>query len=257
MTQSIKKTNNSNSSPLVSLLPNIVTLASLCIALSAIRFAIHQDFDKSLIFLLLAGFMDGVDGRLARYLNSTSEFGAQLDSLVDFVNFGVVPTFVVYSWINYSYEIKFFDWAMVLFFAVCTAIRLARFNVDLTSDEESNPLLKKYFFKGIPAPVGAVLSLLPMVISQEFGLGFYSNPYLVISYVFLIAMMMASTIPTLSIKKISIRNDYTSLTLLGLALIIIGLLIKPWFTLAFIGTIYILTMPLIIYLYYSIKSKNV
>lgn len=253
----MKIDDNTNSNlTLIALLPNIVTLASLCLGLSAIRFSMHGDFFKASVFLLISGFMDGVDGRLARFLNSESDFGAQLDSLVDFVNFGVVPGFIVYSWINSDYDIKFFDWALVLFFAISTALRLARFNVDLNSDKPVNPLLQKYFFKGIPAPVGAAMSLLPMILTYEFGKGFYSEPTLVISYVFIIALLMASEIPTISIKKIPIKNDYGRSTLIIFALIVIGLVIKPWLTLAIIGVSYAFSIPITIFFYITIKRRK-
>ncbi len=141
------KLSTQESTPLISLIPNVVTLTSLCIALTSVKFAINQDFIMATFFLLFAGFMDGLDGRLARYLNSESEFGAQLDSLVDFVNFGVVPGIIIYFWINADYDIKFFDWALVLFFAVSAAVRLARFNVD-NSLNDNNCKLNKYFLKG-------------------------------------------------------------------------------------------------------------
>lgn len=257
MSQRLIRKAKKSTTTLTSLLPSIVTLASLCIALSAIISSMNGDFLRATSFLLFAGFMDGVDGRLARYLDSESEFGAQLDSLVDFVNFGVVPAFIVYFWINHSYEIKFFDWAMVLFFAVCAAIRLARFNADLASNGNANPILEKYFFKGIPAPVGAAISLLPMILSYEFGDGFYTNPYFILIHVSSTALFMASTVPTISIKKIPIRNDYTYLTLVIIATIIIGLLVKPWLTLALIGSIYAISIPVTIFSYTYIRSKNV
>ncbi len=245
--------------PLIRLLPNLVTLTSLCIALSAIRFAIRGEFFYASAFLLFAGFMDGVDGRLARFLNSSSDFGAQLDSLVDFVNFGVVPGFVIYSWVNSYGEVRGLDWAMVLFFAVCTAIRLARFNVDLTQEGE-NPILEKYFFKGIPSPVGAALTMLPMILTYEFEDGFYSDPIMVITYTMVIAVLMASRIPTISVKKIPIQNDFAYLTLLVLGAISIGLVIRPWLTLASVGVLYVLSIPVTIFYYVKIeltaKKKN-
>lgn len=252
-----KKQSAKNSfSPLASFLPNIVTLTALCIALSAVKYAINGDFYKASAFLLFAGFMDGVDGRLARYLDSTSEFGAQLDSLVDFVNFGVVPGFLVYFWLNVNYDIKFFDWGLVLFFAVCGAVRLARFNVDLANGQNSNPILEKYFFKGVPAPVGAAMSMLPLVLTYEFGVGFYSEPYLVMVYMLLIALLMASVVPTISIKKIPIRNDYAYLTLVIMATIVIGLIIKPWLTLALVGSIYALSIPVTMVCYFIIAKRR-
>lgn len=241
-----------NSFSLINLLPNLVTLASLCIALTAIQMAIHGDFFKAGTFLLIAGFMDGIDGRLARYLNSTSEFGANLDSLIDFVNFGVAPGFIIYSWVNSYEDIKGFDWAMVLFFAVCAAIRLARFNSNINKSS-GNKVLDKYFFVGIPAPVGAAMSILPMILTKEFGEGFYSNSYLVMSYVIVIALLMASRLPTISIKNIPIKNNYRYLTLIMASSIIIGLLVKPWLTLSIIGVTYGASIPLVIILLYQKK----
>lgn len=241
--------------PLFKLLPNIVTLASLCIALSSIKFALNGDFFKASGLLLLAGFMDGVDGRLARFLKSESEFGAQLDSLVDFVNFGVTPGFVVYSWIIATGGFPKFDWALVLFFAVCSAIRLARFNVALNK-APTNPTLAKYFFQGIPAPVGAAMAMLPMVLAYEFGEGFYSSPIVVVNYTATLAVLMASRIPTISIKRIPIRNEHAYITLLILGSIIIGLIIKPWFTLAIIGITYAISIPITVYSYLRIELKS-
>lgn len=240
--------------PLFKLLPNIVTLASICIGLSAIRYAIHGEFMKATAFVLVSGFMDGIDGRLARFFNSSSDFGAQLDSLADFVNFGVVPGFVIYMWVNTYQDIRGLDWALVLFFAVCSAIRLARFNVDM-SKEVVNPVLEKYFFKGIPAPCGAAMAMLPMVLFYEFGEGFYTHPILVIIYTAVLAVLMASRVPTVSIKKIPIKNEYLYMTLLILGSIIIGLLVQPWMALAVIGSIYGLSIPLTIFIFVKIELK--
>lgn len=241
--------------PLVKLLPNIVTLAALCIGLSSIRHAIQGEFVKASAFLLLAGFMDGIDGRLARFFNSSSDFGAQLDSLVDFVNFGIVPGFIIYAWVGSYADIGGLSWALVLFFAVCSAIRLARFNVDLTK-EVVNPILEKYFFKGIPAPCGAAMAMLPMVLFYEFGTGFYTNPLVVITYTAILAVLMASRIPTISIKKIPIKNEYAYLTLLILGSIIIGLLVEPWFALAVIGATYGLSIPITTFIFVKIELAN-
>lgn len=241
--------------PLVKLLPNIVTLTALCIGLTAIRYAISLDFIRSAAFLLLAGFMDGIDGRLARFFNSSSDFGAQLDSLVDFMNFGIVPGFIVYMWVGSYSEFIGLGWALVLFFAVCSAIRLARFNVDLKK-EVTNPILEKYFFKGIPAPCGAAMAMLPMVLYFEFGSGFYTNPILVVNYVAILAVLMASRVPTISIKKIPIKNEYVYMTLLILGSIIIGLLVEPWLALAVIGITYGLSIPITIFAFVKIELSS-
>lgn len=246
---------SSVSFPLAKLLPSFVTLVALCIGLSSIRYSIHGDFVRAVAFLLVAGFLDGVDGRLARFLNSASDFGAQLDSLADFVSFGVAPGFLIYAWVNSIADIRALDWALVLFFAVCGAIRLARFNVDLTKSTD-NPILEKYFFKGMPIPCGAAMATLPIILYYEFGVGFYCNPYLIIIYTAFIAILMASKLPTISIKKIPIRNDYAIITLLILTSIVIGLIVSPWFTLAIIGVLYALSIPVTITSYLKIKNNK-
>jgi len=241
---------------LVKVLPSVITLLGLCIGLSAIRFAIDGSWVKATTFLLVAGFLDGVDGRLARFLNSTSEFGAQLDSLIDFVNFGIVPGFIIYLWINQFGNIVGFDWALVLFFAICMAIRLARFNVELDKNNK-NEVLNNYFFSGIPAPCGAALAMLPMIFSYEFGVNyFFTQPKFVIIYTVILAFAVASTIPTISIKKIPIRNEYLSVTLMLLGSIAIGLVIEPWVTLTIIGLVYIASIPITFLAYLKIKHSN-
>ncbi len=238
---------------LMMLLPNMVTLASLCIGLTAIRFAMEEDILRAASLLLLAGFLDGVDGRLARFLNCSSEFGAQLDSLIDFVNFGVVPGFIIYVWVNAMTDIYGLDWALVLFFAGCMALRLARFNVALDK-KIANKTLDKYFFQGIPAPCAAAMAMLPLVLSFQFGEDyFFANPIIVLFYVFGLAIIAISTTPTISIKKIPIKNRNTSLTLVILGLIAFGLIFEPWLTLAAIGITYLFSIPVTIFYYFKIK----
>ncbi len=241
--------------PLVKLLPNAVTLIAICLGLYAIRFSFEGDFVSATAFVIIAAFMDAVDGRLARFLNSTSEFGAQLDSLADFINFGVSPGFVIYGWINSFADIQVIDWALVLFFAICGAIRLARFNVDL-GKKEQNPIIEKYFFKGIPAPCGASMALLPMVLTFEFGEGFYSDPINVMFYFTAIAVLMASRVPTISIKKIPVQNEYVYATLVLLGTIIIGLLLEPWFALAVVGLTYAASIPVTAFYFLKITLKT-
>ncbi len=243
--------------PLIGLLPNIVTIIGLCAGLSAIRFAIEGDWLKSVSLLLFAGFLDGIDGRLARFFNTVSDFGAQLDSLIDFVNFGVVPGFIIYMWVNTDANVYGFDWGLVLFFSICMSLRLARFNVALNK-EVKNPVkhqaLAKYFFQGIPAPCGAAMAMLPLVLYFEFGDGyFFTEPKVVLSYCFGLAVLVASTIPTISIKKIPVKNEFVYLTLLILGLIAVGLVVKPWLTLAIVGIVYALSIPVTTFFYLKIK----
>ncbi|MES2677378.1 MAG: phosphatidylcholine/phosphatidylserine synthase [Pseudomonadota bacterium] len=253
----LTKPKNRGYMPLIGLLPNIVTIIGLCAGLSAIRFAIEGDWLKSVSLLLFAGFLDGIDGRLARFLNTASDFGAQLDSLIDFVNFGVVPGFIIYMWVNTDADVYGFDWGLVLFFSICMSLRLARFNVALHK-EVKNPAkhqaLAKYFFQGIPAPCGAAMAMLPLVLFFEFGDGyFFTDPKIVLSYCFGLAVLVASTIPTISIKKIPVKNEFVYLTLLVLGLIAVGLVIKPWLTLAIVGVVYAISIPITTFFYLKIK----
>jgi CDP-diacylglycerol--serine O-phosphatidyltransferase len=240
---------------LIKTLPNVITFTSLCLTLTAIRFSIIGEYKIACTLLLVAGFLDGMDGRLARFLNATNDFGAQLDSLVDFVNFGVVPGFIVYFWVNSYGDIFGLDWTMVLLYAICAGIRLARFNVDL-GDKKINPIIAKYFFKGIPSPVGAALTMLPMVLFFQFGEGFYCNQILVISFVMVLALMMASRVPTISIKKIPIKNKNIFLTSLILGSIIFGIIFQPWLTLAIIGLVYAVSIPITIFYFIKISKNN-
>ncbi len=236
-------------------LPNLVTITSLFIGLSAIRFSFEGEVIKAVTCLLISGFLDGVDGRLARFLNSTSNFGAQLDSLIDFVNFGVVPGFIVYVWVNYFDNIYGLDWAVVLFFSASVALRLARFNVALDK-YVPNKTLEKYFFQGIPAPCAAAVAMLPLVLSFQFGDNhFFTKPVFVLVYVLTLAMLAISTIPTISIKKIPVINKKPSITALILGLIIIGLITQPWLTLAIVGITYLFSIPVTIFFYFRIRNS--
>lgn len=245
-----------NSFDFIKLTPNFVTMLAICFGLLAIRFSFEGKYIEAAGLVVLSSFLDAIDGRLARMLNSTSKFGAQLDSLADFTNFGVTPGFVIYNWINYSIDIKGFDWALVMLFTLCAAIRLARFNVELESDIDQNSVLQKYFFKGIAAPCGASIAMLPIIMTHEFGQGFYSAPFFVVAFVATIALLMSSRVPTISIKKIPVRNEFLYPTLLLLGSLIIGLMIKTWVTLTIIGLVYIASIPVTIFFFLKISAKN-
>lgn len=248
------KVDNNNLS-LTKIIPNFVTLASLCIALTAILHCLNNKFIEASAFILFAGLMDGLDGRLARYLNSSSEYGAQLDSLVDFANFSIVPGIVIFLWIQHLGFDKNYSWFVVLFYALCGVTRLARFNVGLNDNNKS--ILDEYFFKGIPAPVGAMLSMMPIILVRQYGDGFYSNPIIIMVYIITIGVLMASTVPTISLKKVPIKNEYFYLTFLTLGLIIIGLLLKPWFTLSILCLIYVLSIPIGLIIYLKLQFKHI
>ena len=221
------------------MVPNILTLLALCAGMTAVRFALNGKFEASCFSIIVAGIFDGLDGRIARLLQSTSRFGAELDSLSDFISFGAAPAIVLYLWTMSAWHSV--GWAIVLFFAVCCALRLARFNTQLTSE----PLpYAAGFFTGAPAPAGAGLAMVPMFISFEWGDWIARSPYLNGVWVSGVALLMVSTIPTVSIKRIRIPPHLVMPTLLGIGVMTGLLTTAPWPTLTFVGFAYVASIPL-------------
>ncbi|HEX9905583.1 MAG TPA: phosphatidylcholine/phosphatidylserine synthase [Propylenella sp.] len=188
--------------PFRAVLPNLVTLLGLCAGLTAIRMAVEQRFDLAVAAIIFAVILDGIDGRLARYFRATSKFGEQLDSLADFVNFGVAPAIFVYVW--RLDELSSFGWICALVLAICTGLRLARFNAALLS-VEPRPDWHRDFFVGIPAPAGASVVLLPFYLERTGLIDLRIPAVLVAGYALLIALLMVSRFPTLSGKRIGQR----------------------------------------------------
>lgn len=239
------------------LIPNIITMSALCLGLFAVRLAIIGNFQAAAACIIVACLFDGVDGNVARKLKVSSDFGAQIDSLADFFNFGIAPGFLVYFWKMEEFDIiKRIAWFPVLILAVCMAIRLARFNVALANEDHENPL-NKYFFKGIPAPMAASLVLFPMVISFEFpNLTLFSNPLFVMINTTIIALMAASTIPTPCFKKIKFKSTYKQIILIIMAILLFGLLIKTWLVSTFICVVYMLSIIISWFFYYRFLKKQ-
>lgn len=228
------------SMPITRLFPNMTTLISLCFGMTSIRLALDHKWESAIIFLIIAAFLDGMDGRLARLFKVSSNFGAQLDSLADCVNFGVAPALVLYLWSLHNIPIKGVGWGVALLYSICCAIRLARFNTSL--EEEGRPAWADKFFVGVPAPVGACLALIPMMINFQYeSLNF--NPFFVAIYLVVIAILMASRVPTFSAKKISIPREFMSLILVIASLLIAGVIIQPWVLLPIIGCAYVCSIP--------------
>jgi CDP-diacylglycerol---serine O-phosphatidyltransferase len=183
------------------IVPNIITLIALCLGLTAIRLAFEGRYEPAVIAIVAAAFLDGVDGRVARLLKGTSRFGAELDSLADFVNFGVTPALILYSFL--LNELKALGWIAVLVFAIAMALRLARFNVML--DDPHRPEWKKNFFTGMPAPAGALTSMLPLYLSfLGVSIGAAAAPVALV-YLLGLAFLMVSTIPVYSGKTIGLK----------------------------------------------------
>ncbi len=245
---------------LVRLFPSILTLTGLCIGMSTINFALKGNFEMAVTFIVLASIIDGMDGTVARLLNATSDFGAQLDSLTDFINFGIAPAFVMYLWA--AAEVPKIGWAMVLFMSICCAIRLARFNTDL---DVQPPKWAAKFYTGMPSPAGAMMAVGPITVTlalkEDFPdlfqlFPYWEQPWFVIGYVAVIALLMASRLPTYSIKKFSFPRRYAWLILVLIGLVLIAAFTKPFLTLVSIGVWYSLSLPIGLGMYLRAKSKG-
>jgi CDP-diacylglycerol--serine O-phosphatidyltransferase len=223
------------------LVPNVLTLLALCAGMTAIRFAMNGNFVGAVFAIIVAGIFDGLDGRIARLLKSTSSFGAELDSLADFVSFGVAPASVLYLWTMST--LRGAGWAIVLFYAVCCALRLARFNTELGSDR---PAYASPFFTGVPAPAGAGLVMVPMFLTFEWGDWLFRSPYLNTLTVTGVALLMVSKVPTVSLKRIRISHHLVVPTLLGVGVLAAFVTTAPWPTLTAIGIVYVGSIPLTI-----------
>jgi CDP-diacylglycerol--serine O-phosphatidyltransferase len=225
--------------PFNRLVPNVLTLLALCAGMTAIRFALNGNFQAAVYAIIVAGILDGLDGRVARLLKVTSRFGAELDSLSDFISFGVAPAVVLYLWTMSA--LHSVGWAIVLFYAVCCALRLARFNTQLNAEPAPHTA---GFLTGVPAPAGAGLVLMPMFASFEWGDWIVRSPYLNALWIAGSAALMISTIPTFSLKKFSIPHRFVVPTLLGIGLLAAFATTAPWPTLTLIGMLYIGSIPL-------------
>src|SRR5580692_5507782 len=187
--------------PVRTLVPNVITLLALCAGLTAIRMAFENRYVLALAAIVFAAFLDGIDGRLARFLKGTSRFGAELDSLADFVNFGVAPALILYFW--GLHELKSAGWIAALVFAICAALRLARFNVMI--DDPNQPVWASNFFTGIPAPAGAVTVLLPIYLNFLGLPNGLVTVWMTVICTLAIALLMVSKLPVFSGKRVGKR----------------------------------------------------
>ena len=232
------------------LLPNILTLGGVCLGISSIKFSIDGNFNLAVILILLAAILDALDGRVARLIKGTSEFGKELDSLTDFVSFGIAPVLILYFWELNNYGKL--GWAIALIYSVCCVLRLARFN--LTKNENDHEW-KNNFFEGVPSPAGGLLILTPLIYELtelNFNLNIKSlTPFLTV----LIALLLVSKIPTPSLKKISISSKTTVFLLLSAGIIFIALLFYTFETLLVFSFIYLISVPLSIVIYKKQQKK--
>jgi CDP-diacylglycerol--serine O-phosphatidyltransferase len=230
------------------MIPNILTLLALCAGMTGIRLAIVGKFETAVAAIIVAGILDGLDGRIARLLKGTSSFGAQLDSLSDFVSFGVAPAVMLYIWTMDQFH--GFGWAVVLIFAVCCGLRLARFNTQLGQEL---PPYAYNFFTGVPAPAGAGLVIIPMFAAFEFGDTFFRTPVLNTFVILAVAGLMVSRVPTFALKRFHVRSEWVLPTLLGVGALAAFLTTEPWATLLVVGVIYVGSFPFSIRYYRKLK----
>ncbi|MDD5586017.1 MAG: CDP-diacylglycerol--serine O-phosphatidyltransferase [Alphaproteobacteria bacterium] len=236
--------------PLTRLLPNMLTLLALCSGLTAMRFALLGKWQEAVVAIVLAAVFDVLDGRVARLLNIASKFGAELDSLSDVICFGVAPGFMLYLW-EFQHEETGLGWIAVLVFAVCTALRLARFNTML--EDHTLPAWTKSFFTGVPAPAGAGIALLPLMLFLRFGEAVQPPSFVLAIWLIIVGGLMVSRLPTLSMKGRRVAPVWVAPIMAGSALFVAALVTNPWLTLAGAATLYVLLLP---YGWYSYRKKQ-
>jgi CDP-diacylglycerol--serine O-phosphatidyltransferase len=228
--------------PVRLVLPNLITLLALCSGLTSIRMAAEHHFAMAIAFIAIAAALDGIDGRMARFLKSTSRFGAELDSITDFLNFGVAPAVLIYLWA--LADLSSLGWIAALVFAICAALRLARFNVAL--EDPDKPGWKAAFFVGVPAPAGGMIVMLPLYL-ELVGLphGVLTAP-LVFVYTVAVALLMVSKLPTWSGKLAGtrMRRDLVAPLFVFGVLLVAFLVSFPFLTMAILALAYLGSLPL-------------
>lgn len=231
--------------------PNMVTLFALSSGVTSIRFAMEGRFEFAVFSILLAAVFDALDGRVARMLRGTSAFGAELDSLSDVVCFGVAPGLLMYFWaLGTAAPV---GWIFALLVPICCALRLARFNIML--DDEPQPSYWKHFFVGIPAPGGAFIALIPILLYLYSGCAFFRSGPFVEAFLFISAFLMASRLPTISLKHIRLPVRFV-VPVMGLAGFYAGAMVyEPWLTLGLTFLLYVLSVPVCSYIFLRLKAK--
>lgn len=235
------------------MIPNAITAAALCAGLTGIRFAISGDWNFAVLAVILAGVLDGIDGRIARLLNAQSRFGAEMDSLADSLSFGMAPALILYMWS--LQDLPRIGWFAALAFAICCALRLARFNAQIDVDDQ--PHKSAGFLTGVPAPVGAGLAFLPFYFWMATGINEFRNPVYLAIWMALIAFLMISNMATLSWKAIrpkrNVRLEFIAIVGIGFGG---GLLLETWWTLIVICVGYLTLMPFALAKYGKIKRQR-
>ncbi len=232
------------------LLPNLLTIGGLVSGLTALRFALEERWEAALVMIALAAIFDGLDGRMARLLKTTSAFGAALDSLSDAVVFGIVPALSLYLWA--LQDSGNFAFGTALFYSVCVLLRLARFDSELPDQPE----YRQSFFVGIPAPAAAFLVLVPIVIYQEFSFNWLREPYIVSLVLIVVGAGAVSTLPTFNGKKMRVPGQAILPLLAMFALIAALILTHPWKLYLAIAAIYVSSFPISLSLFLKKRRRH-
>lgn len=246
--------------------PNMVTMMALAFGVSSINMSLWGKWEMAVLCVVLAALFDFMDGKVARLLGVSSKFGAELDSLSDFVSFGVAPGLLMYQWtmdpvmrIQAMYNVAYkpsavgISWAIALFLAMCCAARLARFNTLL---DEKQPNYWTHFFMGVPAPAGGGLAMLPLIMWLAFDkVALFRHPIFVSCFMVFAGVMMASKVPTLSLKHMHVKKDYASLLAIGVICLITALVTFPWITFSVVGLLYLLSIPACVVFFLKLKKK--
>lgn len=222
------------------IVPSVVTVFAICAGLTSVRMSLEGRIETALYFILLAVFLDAADGKLARFLDSASPFGAELDTLADFFNFGIAPGLLLYQTLYFGTEHANLGWLATLVLAVCCALRLARFNLALGTTNTS--VKKKDFFVGVPAPALACLALMP-IFMQLYGWPVADYPVLRTIYIIGVGLLAVSTIPTFSIKHASIKQNHLAVAIVVAVVLVVCLMVYPWPTLIAANLMYMSSLP--------------
>ena len=222
------------------IVPSVVTVFAICAGMTAIRMSLDGRLETGLFFILLAVFLDAADGKLARFLDTASPFGAELDTLADFFNFGIVPGVLIYNTLYIGTEYANLGWLAALVLGVCCALRLARFNLSVKSTEVS--LKADNFFVGVPAPALACLALMPIFMHLH-GWQNTDLPIIRAIYIMGIGLLAISTIPTFSIKHASIKRAHLPFAMVAAVILVVCLMVYPWPTLIAANCLYLASLP--------------
>lgn len=244
--------------PLRTVAPNAVTALALCSGLTGIRFAIAPDpaipanWELAVLMVLIAGVLDGIDGKIARLVRGESRFGAELDSLSDAISFGVAPALILYLWSLHA--VPSIGWLVALLLAVFCALRLARFNAAI--DRTEQPHKSAGFLTGVPAPAGALLAFMPLIAWLWSGYEFLRNPWFVAGWVAMVALLMVSSIATFGANSFRLRHNIRFEAIAVMVGLVAAMISAPWQTLSAIGLLYLATIPFSVRSYRRVRRQR-